>query len=413
MIVYVSESLNSKKDGGSSLSGSDFLNLLCVKFNNVSVISNDLFKFQNSLWYGYELTKPKYIVSVKRSYQVQTFNFLRVLKKIIYFLIDLFKPSIVNLDKFYEPNGVNILFVNSWSSIYSSNKLKGMDKFHQVCIVRGNPESFIWQSFGKDKTQEVLSAASYLKNFNSLIYVSSIGMSAWASFLPDRINSFYLPNSINENEVNKIFNVSKNEVQFKNGIDHRKFNIVLVGSVQIRKGQDLLLVVIEDLIKLIPNIEIHIVGGISRTWGGDGIYEKLTNSEFKNYFKFHGHTERALEFIRSADVCLFTSRGEAFPRAVAEYMALGSAIVSSNVSGVPEMILHGENGFLYDINSPSDMNKFIYSLYLDSKLSERVSLNARKIYFEKFSKKTQIVKSSNIFSEIVKLSNLELQNNQL
>ena len=51
-------------------------------------------------------------------------------------------------------------------------------------------------------------------------------MSAWSSFLPDRINSFYLPNSINENEVNKIFNVSKNEVQFKNGIDHRKFNIV-------------------------------------------------------------------------------------------------------------------------------------------------------------------------------------------
>ena len=37
---------------------------------------------------------------------------------------------------------------------------------------------------------------------------------------------------------------------------------------------------IEDLIKTIPNVKFHIVGGVSDTWGGDVIYNDIVNSEF-------------------------------------------------------------------------------------------------------------------------------------
>jgi glycosyltransferase involved in cell wall biosynthesis len=400
MVVYVSESLNNKKGGGSSLSGSDFLNLLCTYFNDVVVVSNDKFSFADSIWYDQKLNIPDQIISLKRNYKVHNNNVVQYLKKFYYFFNDFLKPDKVDLKRFYESDGINLLFINSWSSIYSSGKLINSNLFDKICVVRGNPESFIWQSFGIDKKQEVLNAADYLRHFNTLIYVSSRGMNSWSELLSNDTPSYYLPNSINEVEVNRIEKIHKQEIKKYLGIDSNCFNIILVGSVQTRKGQDLLLEIIQEIVILIPTIQFHIIGDISSTWGGDIIYDNIKSSKFSSFIKFHGHSDRALEFVRIADICLFTSRGEAFPRAIAEYMAMGGVIVSSNVSGVPEMINHGENGFLYNINKPSEMILQIHQLYLDKSLSEKFSKKAKETYFEFFSKKCQIIKAHSIFKKI-------------
>jgi glycosyltransferase involved in cell wall biosynthesis len=70
-----------------------------------------------------------------------------------------------------------------------------------------------------------------------------------------------------------------------------------------------------------------------------------------------GFQQDVRPYIAACDVMTLTSHAETFPIATLEYMALGKALVASEVGGVCEQIEHGVNGLLYpagDIASLSD-----------------------------------------------------------
>ena len=149
-------------------------------------------------------------------------------------------------------------------------------------------------------------------------------------------------------------------------------------------------------------MKFHLVGVISAVWGGNEIQKDILNSPFKDSFVFHGHSNDALVYMRGGDLLLFTSRAEAFPRTVAEYMAVGKPIVASDVSGVSEMIEHGVNGLLYNPDSPEELIEGISTLSSDSVLQRSMAERAKKTYSEKFSKKHHISKALRVFEEIEK-----------
>lgn len=409
MIIYISESLNSKKDGGSSLSGADFLNILCSFYNNVIVISNDDFSVNNEMWYNMVLNKPISNVVLKRNYNWNNLTLRDFLKNMYFIFQDFFKKKSVNLDVFFEEDGLNVIYVNSWSNLFLSNRISYSKEFSKTCVVRGNPESFVYQSIGIDKNQEVFKASRYLLKFDSLIYVSSKGKEDWGKILfPNIIDSYYLPNSIDEVEVNLINSYSKSEVRKKMGVSNVDYNIVIVGSVQTRKGQDILIQIMPELIKFLPNVKFHIVGGVSTRWGGNKIFQDISNSIYSHKFKFYGHSNKVLDIVYSSDICLFTSRGEAFPRAVAEYMALGQTIIAPKVSGIPEMIEHNISGLLYDINNPLEIVNLIKYVLDNPNLASNLAKNARQGYYNKFAKNLQILRAHQIFNSLSNKFNTQL-----
>ena len=90
MIIYISENLNNKKNGGSSTSGFEFLQFLRIKYKNVVVVTVDQLNFSNEqdTFYGYEVNKIKKVVVLKRSYPVKPFTIKKIAKKyIILYLI--------------------------------------------------------------------------------------------------------------------------------------------------------------------------------------------------------------------------------------------------------------------------------------------------------------------------------------
>ncbi len=60
-------------------------------------------------------------------------------------------------------------------------------------------------------------------------------------------------------------------------------------------------------------------------------------------------------FLQESWVLLLSSRNEGSPNILIEAMACGVAVVASSVGGVPEIIRHGENGFLV---SPGELDAF-------------------------------------------------------
>lgn len=403
MIIYISENLNNKKNGGSSTSGYEFLQFLRIKYKNVVVLTVDKlnFKTEEQIFYGRKVNKVNKVVVLKRFYQIKPLTIKKIAKKVYYFLNDFFKKTTCDISEFFEENSSeNVIYVNSWSGLYDMKKLKNLQGFKKVCIVRGSIESFIWQSFEEDKNLAIKNAANFLELFDKLIFVSKNGLHAWNKIFKKPIKSYYLPNSINEIDIEKAMKFSVDDAKTKLGINSNNYNIIVVGSIQKRKAQDVLLEIIIDLIKEIPNVKFHIVGGVSDTWGGDVIYDDILNSDFSDYFNFHGHSDEQILFMQAADICLFTSRAEAFPRTVAEYMALGKPIIASNVSGVNEMIIDGENGILYKNDNLKKATNAIIQLFNDSDLANNLGKRARADYYSKFSKEVHISNALKVFSEI-------------
>ena len=401
MIVYISESIAKKNNGGSSLSGLDFLNFLRIKYDNLIVLTNDTFVLTDKSFYDNNLSINCKIVTLKRNYPLVHINIVRILKKTFYILKDLFKPVSINLEKYYEEGGDNIIFVNSWSGLFNNQNLKNYTKFKKVCIVRGNPESFVWQSFEEDKNEAIINAAKYLNDFDQLIFVSQNGLNDWKNFI-NPIKSYYLPNSINEIEIIKYINTNKSDAQKIINFSKQNYNVVVISSIQKRKGQDIILKEIENIVELIPNIKFHFIGIVSTIWGGDEMLQSFNNSKYSNHFEFYGHSDNPFTYIIASDLALFTSHAEAFPRTIAEYMALGKPIVATSVSGIPEMLRHMENGILFNPDSIQELTNSIFYMYKNIDLAEKMGKKAKIDYFNNFSKSNHIKKALEIFEEIGK-----------
>jgi glycosyltransferase involved in cell wall biosynthesis len=402
MIVYISDSINRKKNGGSSTSGFEFLQFLRIYYKDVVLITSDYISSEElgTEFYKTKLNPVAAVIVVRRKVPIYNTTIRSILRPIYYFLKDFGKKLSVDLGKYYTDGGLNVLYVNSWSAINVPNTIKNASNFTTVCIVRGSPESFVYQSFEKDKNEAVQNAANYLENFDKLIYVSINGLKDWTKILNNKIKSFYLPNSINEDEINRVSVISPKKASKMLGFHDNLYNVVVVGSVQKRKAQDILLKVAREFLEIKPNLRFHIIGVVSRTWGGDDIYNEITQSEYADKFIFHGHSDEVVLYMQAADLLIFTSHAEAFPRTVAEYMSLGKPILAADVSGVNEMIQNAENGFLYNSQDPSSLIEAFQKMEGSEEVKRRLSANAYDTYWNKFSKRNHISRAIEVFKKI-------------
>jgi len=404
MIFYVSDTLGSKRNGGVSMSGVDFLQLLRLHYDGVSVITSAGVPDQVSRAGNFADGRPLHPIGAVRRL-ARAYIPRRSLRSLARFVLvqfeNLGRTRKIRLDTLADDSYPNLIFVNSWSDLYRSSRILTDSRFRTACIVRGNPESFVWQTNSADKPSAVQQAAAYLRQFDILIFVSSIGRDRWRPYLDDTTRSYYLPNSIDETAVAELVSQDPKALSAELGLPQDRANLVAVGSVQRRKGQDMLMETARTLrAKGHDAFQIHLVGVVSHTWGGKEIVNRIEGSDVAGHFTFYGHRDDALRFSRAADICIFPSRAEAFPRTVAEYMALSKPIVSTNVSGVPEMITDGENGLLCGIDEGAVMGEKVARLLADPELATQYGARARKTYETTFSKASQAERALEIFADI-------------
>lgn len=86
---------------------------------------------------------------------------------------------------------------------------------------------------------------------------------------------------------------------------------------------------------------------------------------------FLGKQEDVSQVISMADVLLLPSEKESFGLVALEAMACGVPTIGSDAGGIPELITHGETGFLSPIGDVEDMANNAERLLLDKKLHEQ------------------------------------------
>lgn len=102
---------------------------------------------------------------------------------------------------------------------------------------------------------------------------------------------------------------------------------------------------------------------------------------------------------------------DGIPNVMMEAMSSGLPTITTDISGIPEIVRHNENGLLV---APEDANALadaMQKIYADEKLSERLSRSAIAVVKEKFDGETTARLLANLFAEEMKQSEINVSRN--
>jgi glycosyltransferase involved in cell wall biosynthesis len=68
-----------------------------------------------------------------------------------------------------------------------------------------------------------------------------------------------------------------------------------------------------------------------------------------------GSVDERRDLYNAAEFLILPSKSEGFPTVVGEAMACGTPVIASDVGGVSELVVHGENGYLVDPHCEADL----------------------------------------------------------
>lgn len=98
---------------------------------------------------------------------------------------------------------------------------------------------------------------------------------------------------------------------------------------------------------------------------------KIRNLGLEDRVHFLGKQEDVAHVISMADALLLPSEKESFGLVALEAMACGVPTIGSNAGGIPELVTHGETGFLSDIGNVEEMAEHAVRLLTDDELREQ------------------------------------------
>jgi glycosyltransferase involved in cell wall biosynthesis len=289
-----------------------------------------------------------------------------------------------------------IVCCNSFYTVVERVDVRGARSVVRVCVVRGDVTSFTYQ--GPDGESPIEWPIRFLNSFDALVFVSRTTQANWVPLIRPEIRSYLLPNAIDEDEIDAVLAEPIASLRQRLRLDPTDFHVVVVGSIQTRKGQRIFADIAERLVARIPNVQVHFVGVVSATFGGNEVAARL-RAAGHGRFHVHGHREDVLALLRCADVAACVSHSEAFPRSVAEYLAMGKATVSTRVAGADEMVTP-DVGRLIDIGSEEQLLAVLTELHEDAALRERLGRAARDRYFALYSAAAQQDTFDGIFADI-------------
>ena len=143
-----------------------------------------------------------------------------------------------------------------------------------------------------------------------------------------------IPNPVNE----EIYNIKGEEIEKKN-------LIVNVGRMTNQKNQMMLIDAFNQICQEFPDYKLLIFGeGPMR----EKLEEHVSSLFLKDRVYLPGRCENIFERMGEAKLFCLSSDFEGMSNAMIEAICLGLPIVTTNVSGVKELIQDGQNGYVVD-----------------------------------------------------------------
>ena len=122
---------------------------------------------------------------------------------------------------------------------------------------------------------------------------------------------------------------------------------VLVARLIKEKGVGLFLEAAQYLKPKYPNIEFHIIGAPPENNSSAISLKLLQKLDAEKTIKYHGYQKNVIEKLSMFDIFVLPSYyREGVPRSILESLSMGMPIITTEMPGCKETVVHEENGFL-------------------------------------------------------------------
>lgn len=193
-----------------------------------------------------------------------------------------------------------------------------------------------------------------------------------------------LPSDLKDKYKHKIKNIytgfdfeefsyeDKNIAKKKLGIKPGNITVGYLGSINERKGIDLLIKAMVNISKECNNYELLITGEISSGYEEYWDQQLKVIGESNLNFKLIKYTDDISLPLNAMDIFVLPSRAEGLPRVVIEAMAHKLPVIATDVGGIREIIVHNSTGLVIKKDDIDSLKKYI--LKLGSEIKTRNSL---------------------------------------
>jgi glycosyltransferase involved in cell wall biosynthesis len=132
----------------------------------------------------------------------------------------------------------------------------------------------------------------------------------------------------------------------KSPVPHAPVTFLFMGRLLREKGIHEFLEAASHIKEKYRDTEFIVVGGLDQENPGALSESQLSAFIDRGIISYQGHVSDPAQWISRCSVFVLPSYREGFPRSTQEAMAVGRAIITTDVPGCRETVRSGENGFL-------------------------------------------------------------------
>ncbi|MGN0334577.1 MAG: glycosyltransferase family 4 protein [Lachnospiraceae bacterium] len=179
--------------------------------------------------------------------------------------------------------------------------------------------------------------------------------------------------------------------------DLKKYRLVgTIGRLSEQKGIDIFIQSFVVVKKNYPDVKGIIIGdGELR----EKLQQMIDQVGMSNDIMILGYRSDVIECIKHLEFVVMPSRWEGFPLTPIEVFSAQKTIIGSNIGGINEIIVHGDNGLLVEKDDIQGFSEAMIKLLEDSALRKKLELNAKEYFDNNFDFDSFVKQYEQLYSE--------------
>jgi glycosyltransferase involved in cell wall biosynthesis len=243
-----------------------------------------------------------------------------------------------------------------------------------------------------------------LSHFDALVSISNRVQKRVKNFGFENTRMFAIPNGVDgkfslDESADK---EARRQLIAKHQLNKDVRIISFVGSIEYRKGVDVLARAWPRIVSQAPESRLLMVGPFSEQTSFHKQFLSLVGEHLDKTVFLVGNVSNPEDYYRASDVFVFPSRNESFGNVLVEAMACGRACVATLIDGVTESILlNGYNGIVVNQDDPEALAEAIVNILTLSHFKGQLEENAAKTVMEKYRIDTIAERYQNLYKSLL------------
>lgn len=184
---------------------------------------------------------------------------------------------------------------------------------------------------------------------------------------------------------------------------NKKIKFLFLSNMIVNKGVIVLLDACTQLYSKGFDFECDFIGAPSSQLSAADIEREIFMRGLQNNVYYHGpiYDKKKCEFFQNADIFILPSFDECFPLVILEAMAYSLPIISTNVGGIPDIVINKLNGLIIEPNNQLQLENAMNELLTNKESISVLGRNSRRLYEESYTEDLFNERFVNVINDVL------------